>query len=81
LILSPLEDEEDNVDTNQPITKSRAPYRDNKPVFTDPTLRFDLAIKNKAKLLGMPEAWVRETWLFGQAGEEFMRSFPGMPGM
>jgi hypothetical protein len=78
--LSPIDDEDNNASIKSGH-KSRAPYRDCKPILTPPTLRFDLAIKNKAKLLGMPEKWIREIWLFGDAGREFMRSFPIMPGM
>jgi len=62
LLLSPIDDEDDNT-TIQPGPKPRAPYRDCKPTLIPPTLRFDLAIKNKAKLLNVSVEWIKSEWL------------------
>ena len=40
--------------------------------------RLNLALQAKARRLGQPISWVRETWLHGPAGREFLREYRGM---
>ena len=51
------------------------------PEFILPVDRLKLALEAKADALGMPLSWITGTWLKGQAGKEWLRTYEDMPGV